>query len=1307
MAPVDQRPISLEKKILTRRFQQTTRWLKQRRYRRALIISGVSIAVLSAFNFWMIEHTEDAFEKLVSIQSQGKVQLTVKKLRFNWFKNRIELNHAIFSSADQMHDANTIYELQSEKISIEPRNFFPFLFGNQFLIDSIHLQSPNVLFTRIRKKPKPEASNLKSDSAGATSEPEFSVAREMGRMSKSIIDAISVLKIDRLVVDNGSFALVDYTRPHETPFRVSRINIKLDNLQVDSLSTKRSRKKIPFADNIAVQTSEQQITFPGGRHFLSFKNFTVNLLKKRVEFDSCMLQSVKGDSSKTAFRIFFDKLRFTDIDFNTLYQSEVINADSVYCANPKIQFDIDADRESATANKTETQRIDNLIQQLFGDIMLKNVVVHDADVQITTLKKGRQNRFSADHTNFELQNLVVRQHQERPVSIDKFYMTLHNYETTLQNGKYKLAFDSIHFLDNALNLSNFTFGKFNGRTPVASLKMKGFQVRGLSWEGLLYDNVFKAKEALFRQPIIHYNLEKSSSGRYKSIFGYLGELGGVMDIGKLTIREGDISLDLGNGALLRLENADMSILPYRLMTSKKIQNIRNSFTELTFGRGTYSKESTLVELRDVKMDDAKKGILARGLSLHGADLNAEAGEIRINDIMLDSIDHALIMEGLSWDKAIFSFDFLPAGNLKKSSGKKDLFLTNISGRNTSFIFRPGDKTITGDIDNITVDQIAWSPNTRPEFNNLQFQGKNFVLADSLQTLSLSNLTLSDKNPSVLKGIEYKRFSKNDSLEIRIPTVSFRPDINRYIRKGLYFENTVISDPEFTAVFGFANDLARKPSKIFSGIHLEDALLERPVIQLTLLKPNLPPDLLFWNGRKASGFVRIKGLSISPDTTISVRQMTMHMSDLDYFHGRGLPSATRNNELNLEFQDLMIHRDENNQLKWRTTANLFSPGIIGLGTPANPGRVLRLDNGEVRNIRLNSGNIHNLRAIIYESPQLWISRLNGNLNSKRDKINWYGLNFRNRDLRMDSFHLVPFQSLKDYRRSKAFDEDYLEIKTGEVRGNPVQLTEGAGGGTLQIEKLAIDSLQLLSFKDKTQAAAPKIKPLPAQLIRRIPLKLWIDSLQISNGTAEYQELDQKYDGPLVIPVSGINGLLTGLKNSEVHPGDSLRILARGDVLNQLPVVLWVKESYTDSLRGFLMDLDAGPAEPAAFNIVVRPLTGVEIHSGRLNKLALKATGNNNFSEGIMNLYYDGLKIRLLNKDNLLYRGFKNKLGTMIANTFIIRRNADGRESPVYFERQKERSAIHFLYKTALSGIKPGIMRVRGKSVQMKNAEKTSK
>ncbi len=1296
----------MEKKILTKRLQQTTSWLKQRRYRRALIISGVSIAVLLGLNFWLIEHTEEAFEKLVSIQSQGKVKLTVKKLKFNWFKNRIELNRAVFTSADQMHDANTIYELRSEKISIEPRNFFPFLFGNQFLIDSIHLQTPAVLFTRIRKKSKPESGNPKTDSTGVSSEPEFSVAREMGRMSKSIIDAISVLKIDRLVVNNGSFALVDYTRPHETPFRVSRINIKLDNLQVDSLSARRSRKKIPFADNIAVQTSDQQITFPGGRHFLSFKNFTVNLLKKRVEFDSCMLQSVKGDSSKTAFRIFFDKLRFTDIDFNTLYQSEMINADSVYCTNPKIHFDIDADRESETGNKTGTQRIDNLIQQMMGDIMLKNVVVHNADVQITTLRKGRQNRFSADHTNFELQNLVVRQHHERPVSIEKFYMTLHNYETTLQNGKYMLAFDSIHFLDNALNLSNFTFGKFNGRTPVASLKMKGFQVRGLSWEGLLYDNVFQAREALFRQPVIHYNLEKSSSGRYKSIFWYLGELGSVMDIDKLTIREGDISLDLGNGALLRLENADMSILPYRLMTSRKIQNIRNSFTELKFGSGTYSKESTLLQLRDVKMDNTKKGILARGLSLHGADLNAEAGEIRINDIMLDSIDHALIMEGLSWDKAVFSFDFLPAGKLKKGSGKKDLFLTNISGRNTSFIFRPGNKTITGDIDNITVDQIAWSPNIRPEFNNLQFQGKNFVMADTLQALSLSNLTLSDKNPSVLKGIEYRRFSHKDSMEIRIPAVSFTPDVNLYIRKGLYFENMLISDPEITAVFGFENDHTRKPSKLFSSIHLEDALLERPVIRLTLLKPNLPPDLLFWDGGKGNGFVRVKGLLISPDTTIRVRQMNMHMSDLDYFHSRGLPSATRNNELNLELQDLMIRLDENNQLKWRTTANLFSPGIIGLGTPGNPGRVLRLENGEVRNIRLNSGNIHNLRAIIYESPQLWISRLNGNLNSKRDNINWYGLNFRNGDLRMDSFHLTPIQSLKDYQRSKAFDEDYLEIKTGEVRGNPVQLKEGAGGSTLQIDKLAIDSLHLFSFKDKTQTANPKIKSLPTELVGRIPQRLWIDSLQINNGTAEYQELDQKYDGPLVIPVSGINGLLTGLKNCDLQPGDSLRILASGDVLNQLPVVLWVKESYTDSLRGFLMDLQAGPTEPAAFNLVIRPLTGVEIHNGRLEKLDLKAAGNNNFSKGVMNLYYDGLKIRLLDKENLLYRGFKNKLATLIANTFIIRRNSDGRESPVYFERQKERSAIHFLYKTALSGIKPGIMRVRGKSEQMKKAEKTS-
>jgi hypothetical protein len=263
------------------------------------------LALLVAFHFWFINHAEDMLEDLVASRSNGKLKLEVKHFRFNWLTNHMRLRQAVFYSADTA-SALTGYRFSVERIDLEVREIMPLIFEKMIIIDSLSLVNPDIRVTRLRASPDIDSAATKS----------LSLPREMGRVYKSIQDALQVLRVNGFHIEGGRFTLVNKIRPDDVPVTISNIQLHLDNIRVDSGSS----QKILFSDNVALQTHDQDILFPNGRHRLSFRHFGINIAKKMVEFDSCTLEAGKADSARSSFRIFFDKLRLTNIDFDTLYQ---------------------------------------------------------------------------------------------------------------------------------------------------------------------------------------------------------------------------------------------------------------------------------------------------------------------------------------------------------------------------------------------------------------------------------------------------------------------------------------------------------------------------------------------------------------------------------------------------------------------------------------------------------------------------------------------------------------------------------------------------------------------------------------------------------------------------------------------------------------------------------------------------------------------------------------------------------------------------------------------------------------------------
>ncbi|MFT3676763.1 MAG: hypothetical protein QM781_12750 [Chitinophagaceae bacterium] len=533
----------------------------------AYTLGGLLVLLLS-FHFWFINHAESLVEDMVRTQSNGKLNLKVKRFKFNWFSHKMEMDQAIFTTTDTTSPAS--YRFAVKRLKMEVKAVWPIVFEKRFLINSLQLFEPDITVTKLRKTQRDD-----NDST-------LSLPQEMGRVYHSIQDALKVLRVEQFKIHEGKFSLVDKTRPDDIPVRITHLDFHLDNLHVDrdSAATADAGQKIFFSDNVALQTRQQDILFPDGRHRLTFSNFRINTRNRLAEFDSCTIRASKGDSANSSFRIFFDKLRMTNIDFDTLYHAEVIKADSVYCINPQFRLDVDLKKPSGPV---APPKLNELIQQLTGDLEVAFVVVENGSFDINTMREGRPSSFTSDHNNFSLQGLRIRKDAPRPLIVDRFAMAIRNYENFIRDSAFSIQFDSILINNNRISLSSFAYKDLRDNKPDNKVSMHQLELYGLSWDDLIFQQQLRAERVTLYHPVINY---EPATGKDGDLFAALAGIGKVLQLNNLQIIDGQITIRFPNQGLLKLHDASLLIQAGQLVQAKQPAQVKETVDWLRFREGS-------------------------------------------------------------------------------------------------------------------------------------------------------------------------------------------------------------------------------------------------------------------------------------------------------------------------------------------------------------------------------------------------------------------------------------------------------------------------------------------------------------------------------------------------------------------------------------------------------------------------------------------------------------------------------------------------------------------------------------------------
>ncbi|MGB3005315.1 MAG: hypothetical protein WBC06_02320, partial [Chitinophagaceae bacterium] len=988
------------------------------------IFLGVIVVLFTVFHFWFINQAKGILEDTVDKKSNGKIKLKIEKLRYNYFNRRMSIREAVFLNTDTA-TASTAYRFAVKEIKLELKALLPLVFNNKLLIDSLFLKSPDIRVTTLRF-PK-DSLKLKKE--------EISIPYEMGRIYKSIQDALNVLQVNRFQIDDARFTLINKIEPEHLPLTISNINFQIDNLHVDSTISVENRK-ILFSDNIILRSINQNIVFPDGRHRLAFKSFRINLKRKLVEFDSCTLEATRTDSSASSFKVFFDALLLTNIDFDTLYKSDVIKADSVYCINPK--FNLDVHFESKKKNSNSPSKLEKIIKQLTGELQLKSVIVANADFNIKTTKDGKPSTFNFSNNNFEMQGLNVQQDDSRPIKIEGFVMAIRNYENFIKDSSYSIKFDSILFKDDQLTLSNFHFNKLEKGKIVNTFSMPQFKLEGLFWDELVFEKKLKARQATMLEPYINYTTIATSTKKsgQQNIFHSLGILKEFMDLERLNVINGTIDLKLKQNIRLQLEKASLSIQSQSLLASKKISGIKNSLSNLNVGKGTIMAGKVNIALHNFFFSGDKEKLIAGAINVNDKEnkIFLDFKDISVDKLLVDEVKGNISAEGISWQKADISLFDLKS---KPSEIGSVIEIKNVIGLQTSFKGTFLGKSISTHLNKLSLAGLEKIPGKKLLLNGINAEGHSLAVKDNNLDVSINNYQITDNKSSQFKEVKFNIKSRKIETNGIIPVLNVIPHIQPLLIGEIALDNILLEKPAINIILLKDSNDIDIPTSAIPPIAINEIKIKEPRINF-IQQTDKGKLTLNWNGaNKNADFLQINDIRVSDKGDVTVKNTRVFLSDLLFTNPAGKSYNSGKGTIAAEINNISLAKNEDKKLNWFATLSSLNIKDLRFDSLGKATGNLIINSAEINEFQIGHTTIKNWQQLASSNSLFQLKNFNGNYSTPSLKLNWFNAGFdrSSRIFSLDSFFYSPALEKDSFLATRKYQTDYIKLSTKAMYVGP--------------------------------------------------------------------------------------------------------------------------------------------------------------------------------------------------------------------------------------------------------------------------------
>ncbi len=214
-------------------------------------------------------------------------------------------------------------------------------------------------------------------------------------------------------------------------------------------------------------------------------------------------------------------------------------------------------------------------------------------------RPSNQYLFPAAAIIFELYNVIVDTKAEHPITVEQFLMAIRNYDGYGKDSAYRLQFDSIRFTNNTVRLDNFSITTSPGaRVPaIRNYQIPLFELKGLSWQDLLFHRHIVAREAVLHRPVLNYEkLPWKDTTDRRSIYELFTVLDTILNLRRISMVDGQLNFKLNSNTQIALSNVNGSVNTDRLLRATSSGFIERAVESLAFTKGRISTKNLLIDM---------------------------------------------------------------------------------------------------------------------------------------------------------------------------------------------------------------------------------------------------------------------------------------------------------------------------------------------------------------------------------------------------------------------------------------------------------------------------------------------------------------------------------------------------------------------------------------------------------------------------------------------------------------------------------------------------------------------------------------
>ena len=292
------------------------------------------------------------------------------------------------------------------------------------------------------------------------------------------------------------------------------------------------------------------------------------------------------------------------------------------------------------------------------------------------------------------------------------------------------------------------------------------------------------------------------------------------------------------------------------------------------------------------------------------------------------------------------------------------------------------------------------------------------------------------------------------------------------------------------------------------------------------------------------------------------------------------------------------------------------------------------------------------------------------------------------LRINSLKMVPLYDKYELGKRLGHQQDWINASIGNIQISKLNYAN-MQDKKLRADKIIFNNCRMYVFRDRRLPRPLKQQPMPDDYLKRIPLEIRVNHLQVNNASVIYEEFPKDGIQPGTLQFENMNISMSPILN---HPYKTDPVYAdtyvKGSIMNSGSIMAIIHASITKNvyyIKGAIDNLDLSRLNSSAEN-----LGKFHIQSGILNSLDFHFRATDKKSTGEIigeyhNLIIEKLKVR---------HGVQKvaKVPTFFLKHVIIPKNKDKslavskRTGKIDYNRDSTRMVTFYLLKSLLSGIR---------------------